>query len=194
MKRPSRRDRHRINLLTGFFFRGHVSECRLPHRDGSCNGMKAQNTAKPPQRLPPFPLRCVTTGPRLRSTPKEEDFAPLPPKSSPRRLNRFAELRRFKLPNEPAPPGKNPTASFVCAFFFHLPQRMSHPAIRSRGEPRFPSDPSSKGNMAGLLRTVPRPRHHRLQVPPLRTSNTAFQKVRGRVPSHFLSSDTPSGG
>ena len=39
---PAGRDEHRINLLTGFFFRGHVPGCRPRHRDDSGKGMKGQ--------------------------------------------------------------------------------------------------------------------------------------------------------
>lgn len=43
---------------------------------GRDSGSEEKTPHLPPQRLRPFPLRCVPAGPRLRSFPKAEDFAP----------------------------------------------------------------------------------------------------------------------
>ena len=60
------------------------------------------------QRLHPFPLRSVPLARNSTALQTAKTLRP-PSEDAPRRLNRFAELRRFKLPEGPtSPPGTNP--------------------------------------------------------------------------------------
>ncbi len=101
----------------------------------------------------------------------------------PRRLNRSAELRRFKLPNEPAtPPGKNPARRSSGHDFCGTPPAGQSASLFGglRGKERPPL-----GSGAFPVRSLPRGLERVRELLPLRVLRRNARPTGCRVPAPF---------